>query len=93
MELGVSSTNVAVVHAWYDKVSLLLPPGTDRNDVIRILKQFAPVATQNQGRIANDGFVELTSLQVCWFHENTISFLLYYSKNDLLEEIRIDPSD
>ena len=92
-ELDVSPTNEAVIYAWYDKLDPLLPPGTNRNDVITTLEQFAPVVTQNQGSTLDGGFVEMTSLQVCWFPANSIRFLLFYSKDGKLEEIRVDPSD
>ena len=92
-ELGVSPTNEAIIQAWYDKVDLLIPPGTNRKDAITALDQFAPVTTQNLGDTLDGGFVELTSLKVCWFPVNSIRFWFFYSKDGKLKVIRNEPSN
>jgi hypothetical protein len=91
--LNVAATYDAISQTIFNRVQAVLIPGIDHDQVEINIKQIAPASFMRGGAIENGGFVENVRLETCYFPENDIFFLIYYTKDRKFQEIRLMNDD
>ena len=92
-EYHVSSTYYEISQAILYRVQNILIPGMEREEVIKNLQKIAPVSTWSFGKLDNGVFGELTELDICSFGSNNVILLIFYTKDNKFESVRLKPDD
>ena len=89
-EYHVSATYYAISQAIFNRAQTILVPGMDHEQVVTGLQEIAPVDIWGGGALKNGGFIKNVRLKICYFQNNNIFLLIYYTKEGKFEEVRLN---
>ena len=87
MKLNISPNYEEVSNILLSQTQALLTPGMNRDEVITSLEKIAPVSVTLVSPLMNGGVSEDTFLNICYFYDNNIHLLIYYSEDGKMEEV------
>jgi hypothetical protein len=86
--LNVVSTYEAINSAVSNQVQAILQPGINRDMAITKLSEIAPIIVDGKWSRMDGDIAEEVTLKTCFFHQNDLTFLIEYSKDEILKSVK-----
>ena len=88
-EYNVDPTFISIGNAVQEQLQPELKYGMGQSETHSVLSRIAPIQTKIEGTTIDGGIDELVFIQICKYPENSLTYLVTYTKEGNFQDIKL----